>query len=83
MPVGWPCLQHEFSIFFLSAYPLQRQKRSLEFEISEDRFDEGGHRPLKNVLATKVAEKIAQEKREKMQLQQDLESIKDQFIEIE
>jgi hypothetical protein len=36
---------------------------------------------LKNVLASKVAEKIAQEKRTKMQLLQDLESIKDKFLE--
>ena len=47
----------------------------------EDRFDEGGHRPLKNVLASKVSEKIADEKREKMQLVQDLEGIKDLFVE--
>jgi hypothetical protein len=32
----------------------------------EDKFEKGGHRPLKNVLATKVTEKIADEKREKM-----------------
>lgn len=51
--------------------------------MDDDRFDEGGHKPLKNVLATKVAEKIASEKREKMQLLQDLEGIKDQFVEIE
>jgi hypothetical protein len=38
---------------------------------------------LKNVLANRAAEKIAQEKREKMQLIQDLESIKDTFIEYE
>lgn len=50
-------------------------------EKDDDRFEEGGHRPLKNVLATKVAEKVADEKREKMQLIQDLESIKDLFVE--
>lgn len=37
---------------------------------------------MKNVLATKVAEKIATEKRDKMQLQQDLETIKDQFNDV-
>ena len=30
------------------------------------KFDEDGHKPLKNILALKVAEKIADEKREKM-----------------
>jgi hypothetical protein len=34
---------------------------------------------LKNVLATQVAEKIAKEKTQKMQLLQDLEVIKDKF----
>ena len=33
---------------------------------NDDRFEEGGHRPLKNVLATKVSEKIGKEKREKI-----------------
>ena len=35
-------LIHECFIFFLLAYPLQRQKRSLEFDIYGDRFDESG-----------------------------------------
>lgn len=47
------------------------------------KFDEDGHKPLKNILALKVAEKIADEKREKMQLIQELESIKDKFVEYE
>ena len=54
---------------------------NLKGKKGNDKFDEGGHRPLKNVLASKVAEKIAQEKRTKMQLLQDLESIKDKFLE--
>jgi hypothetical protein len=33
-----------------------------------NKFDDGGHKPLKNVLAGQVAEKIAREKREKNQL---------------
>lgn len=45
-----------------------------------DRFEDGGHRPLKNILATTVAERIAKEKREKMQLLQDLEAVKDRFL---
>lgn len=44
-----------------------------------DRFEDGGHRPQKNILATIVAERIAKEKREKMQLLQDLEAVKDRF----
>ena len=43
-------------------------------------FDVGGHNPLKNRLAEIVTEKIAQEKREKMQLVTDLEGIKDKFV---
>lgn len=56
---------------------MKKKKKSGE----EDRFDEEGHKPLKNALANIVAEKIAEEKREKMQLMQDLESIKDKFLE--
>jgi hypothetical protein len=51
--------------------------------INESKFDDGGHRPLKNVLAAKVSEKIAIEKRAKMLLLQDLESVKDRFMEYE
>lgn len=46
----------------------------------DNRFDQAGHNPLKNVLANIVAEKIAQEKRDKMQLVTDLESIKEKFV---
>jgi hypothetical protein len=45
-----------------------------------NKFDDAGHNPLKNVLAGLVAEKLAQEKREKIQLVTDLESIKDKFV---
>lgn len=37
-------------------------------QVDDDRFDDDGHKPLKNVLAIKVADKIAEDKREKMQL---------------
>jgi len=43
------------------------------------KFDDDGHKPLKNVLATKASEKVALEKQEKRQLIQDLETIKDKF----
>lgn len=49
-------------------------------EADANGFEEGGHRPLKNVLATRVAERMANEKREKMQLLQDLEAVKDRFL---
>jgi uncharacterized protein YwqG len=49
-------------------------------EESDHEFDDRTHQPLKNELSTKVAEKIAKEKREKMQLIQDLETIKDRFM---
>jgi hypothetical protein len=49
-------------------------------KMSDNKFDDAGHNPLKNVLATTVAEKLAQEKREKMQLMTDLEGIKDKFV---
>jgi hypothetical protein len=49
-------------------------------EADANGFEDGGHRPLKNVLATRVAERMANEKREKMQLLQDLEAVKDRFL---
>lgn len=48
-----------------------------------NQFEEEGHKPLKNVLAGQVAEKIAKQKKEKLQLIQDLESIKEVFIDFE
>ena len=58
----------------------QEKKKTVEV----NKFEEpDGHKPLKNVLAGIVADKIADEKREKMQLNQDLETIKDKFIEYE
>jgi len=59
-----------------------QRRGTLKKKVDDDRFEQGGHKPLKNVLATKVAEKIATEKRDKMQLQQDLETIKDQFNDV-
>lgn len=47
-----------------SLEPAQNGRRRKQED--EDRFEKGGHRPLKNVLASKVTEKIADEKREKM-----------------
>ena len=44
-----------------------------------DEFDEDGHKPLENVLANQVAEKMAQERREKIQLLQDLEAVSEKF----
>lgn len=41
---------------------------ALKSKSSENKFEDGGHKPLKNVLAGVVADKIAVEKREKMQL---------------
>jgi hypothetical protein len=61
----------------------QPAKKTSKAAADDNRFEEGGHRPLKNVLAGKVAEKIAQEKGAKGQLRQDLESIKDKFVEYE
>lgn len=58
------------------------KEKKLEY-INESKFEDGGHRPLKNVLASKVAEKVAIEKRTKMLLLQDLESVKDRFMEYE
>jgi hypothetical protein len=52
-------------------------------KLGESKFPEEGHRPLKNELAGKVAEKVALDKREKMQLMQDLEGIKDKFTDYE
>jgi len=44
----------------------QDTKKNAKAAQDDNRFDEDGHKPLKNVLATKVADKIANEKREKM-----------------
>ena len=50
-------------------------------QANDNQFEEGGHRPLRNELADKVAERMANEKREQRQLRQDLESVKDRFQE--
>lgn len=55
----------------------------VEAKVDDDRFDEGGHKPLRNVLAAKVVDKLADQKREKMQLMQDLETIKENFTNLE
>ena len=49
----------------------------------DNQFEEGGHRPLRNLLSEQVAERMANEKREKLQLLQDLESVKERFQEYE
>lgn len=46
-----------------------------------EEFDPNGHRPLENVLANRVAERMAQERREKSQLLQDLENVHERFSE--
>ena len=55
------------------------EQQDIDQQTDENQFDQDGHRPLRNVLAEKVTEKLANEKREKLQLLQDLESIKEKF----
>lgn len=45
--------------------------------------EQTAHRPSQNKLALQVAEKIAKEKSEKLQLNQDLESVRERFQSLE